>query len=60
MMPGGSTTRLGQIEPYIDADEPHPHTRDELEVGTMTAHLSLTECRRLYLPNPSGIHLNGP
>ena len=34
----------------IDADEPYPHTRDELEVGAMTARLSLADCRRLYPP----------
>ena len=35
-------------EEIMDADEPYPHTRDELEVGAMTARLSLTDCRRLY------------
>lgn len=35
-------------EEMLDADEPYPHTRDELEVGAMTALLSLTDCRRLY------------
>ena len=37
-------------EEIIDADEPYPHTRDELEVGAMTARLTLTDCRRIYPP----------
>ncbi|MCB2146916.1 MAG: hypothetical protein KQI81_10605 [Deltaproteobacteria bacterium] len=37
-------------EEMINADEPYPHTRDELEVGTITALLSLTDCGRLYPP----------
>lgn len=32
------------------AGEPYPHTRDELEVGALTALLSMTDCRRLYQP----------
>ena len=43
-------SKLIAKEEMIDADEPYPHTRDELEVGAMTALLSLTDCRRLYPP----------
>ena len=43
-------SKLIAKEEMIDADAPYPHTRDELEVGAMTARLSLTDCRRLYPP----------
>ena len=41
-------SKLIAKEEIVDADEPYPHTRDELEVGAMTARLSLPDCRRLY------------
>jgi hypothetical protein len=34
----------------IEAGEPYPHTRDELEVGAVTACLSMVDCQRLYPP----------
>jgi hypothetical protein len=40
--------KLIKKEEMIETDIPYPHTRDELEVGSITAHLSLTDCRRLY------------
>lgn len=43
-------SKLIAKEEMVDADAPYPHTRDELEVGAMTARLSLTDCRRLYPP----------
>jgi hypothetical protein len=53
-------SKLIAKEEIIDADEPYPHTRDELEVGAMTARLSMADCRRLYSANSSGVHDNGP
>ncbi len=41
-------SKLIAKEEIVDADEPYPHTRDELEVSAMTAHLSMGDCRRLY------------
>ncbi len=43
-------SKLIAKEEIIDADEPYPHTRDELEVAAVTARLTLTDCRRLYPP----------
>ena len=43
-------SKLIAKEEIMDADEPYPHTRDELEVGAMTARLTLTDCRRIYPP----------
>ncbi len=43
-------SKLIAKEEIIDADEPYPHTRDELEVSAMTARLTLTDCGRLYPP----------
>ncbi|MBR9986707.1 MAG: hypothetical protein KFF68_12430 [Desulfosarcina sp.] len=43
-------SKLIAKEEMIDAGEPYPHTRDELEVGAVTARLTLTDCRRLYPP----------
>ncbi len=40
-------SKLIAKEEIIDANEPYPHTRDELEVGAVTARLTLTDCRRL-------------
>ena len=35
-------------EEIVGTDDPYPHTRNELEVGAMTARLSMTDCRRIY------------
>jgi hypothetical protein len=37
------------LKEEIAADvDTYPHTRDELEVGSVTDQLSLDDCRRLY------------
>jgi hypothetical protein len=43
-------SKLIAKDEIIDTDEPYPHTRDELEVGAVTARLSMADCRRLYPP----------
>lgn len=43
-------SKLIAKDEIIDANEPYPHTRDELEVGAMTARLSMVDCHRLYPP----------
>ncbi len=43
-------SKLIAKEEIVDADEPYPHTRDELEVSAMTARLTLADCGRLYPP----------
>ena len=43
-------SKLIAKDEIIDTDEPYPHTRDELEVGAITARLSMADCRRLYPP----------
>lgn len=43
-------SKLIAKDEMIDADEPYPHTRDELEVGAVTAQLSLADCHHLYPP----------
>jgi hypothetical protein len=43
-------SKLIAKEEIMDAGEPYPHTRDELEVSAMTARLTLMDCGRLYPP----------
>jgi hypothetical protein len=41
-------SKLIAKEEMLPDGDPYPHTRDELEVGAVTARLSLSDCRRLY------------
>ncbi len=43
-------SKLIAKDEIIETDEPYPHTRDELEVGAVTARLSMVDCHRLYPP----------
>lgn len=48
----GAVIDLRQADPQARTGRhrhpPYPHTRDELEVGAITARLSFADCRRLY------------
>jgi hypothetical protein len=43
-------SKLIAKEEITEANEPYPHTRDELAVGALTARLTYNDCRRLFPP----------
>jgi hypothetical protein len=40
--------RIVRHDEMVPGDDPHPHTRDEIEAGRMVEQLGYEECRNLY------------